>query len=102
MTCSRVVKTEGKYYCEDSDAKLEGNKCIKIVKGDIKGYTCPTDYNLNGDKCTKETTVTVDANVTTENSTSYKYTWSEKSYLEGWEFTGKTKTQTKSYTAGQK
>ncbi len=102
MTCSKVVKESGKYYCEDADAKLDGTKCIKTVKGGIKGYTCPEGYTLEGDKCTKKSTITVDANATTETKTSYKYTWSEKSYLEGWEFTGKTKTETKHYTAGQK
>ena len=101
MTCTKVIKGEG-YYCEDADAKLEGTKCIKTVKGELKGYTCPEGYTLDGDKCTKQSTITIDANASTETNTSYKYTWSEKSYLEGWEFTGKTKTQTKSYTAGQK
>jgi len=100
--CSKVLKGENKYYCEDADAKLDGTKCIKTVKGTIKDYTCPEGYTKNGTKCTKQTTVTIDATVSTSTSTSYKYKWSEKSELEGWEFTGKTKTQTKNYSAGQK
>lgn len=100
--CSKVVQGENIYYCEDAAAKLEGTKCIKTIRGTIKNYTCPTGYTLNGTKCTKKTTVTIDATVSTKTSTSYKYKWSEKSELDGWEFTGKTKTQTKNYSAGQK
>jgi len=100
--CSKVLKGENKYYCEDAGATLNGTKCIKTVKGDIKEYTCPTGYTLNGTKCTKQTTITIDATVSTTTSTSYRYKWSEKSKLDGWEFTGKTKTETKYYSAGQK
>ena len=100
--CSKVVQGENQYYCEDASAKLDGTKCIKTVKGTIREYTCPTDYTLNGTTCTKQTTVTIDATVSTSTSTSYKYKWSEQSELAGWEFTGKTKTQTKNYSAGQK
>lgn len=102
LKCTKTVKGENKYYCEDADAVLDGTKCIKTIKGGIKNYTCPNGYTLSGEKCIKQTTVTIDANVTTQKSTSYKYTWSEKKYLEGWTFTGKTKTSTKTYTAGQK
>ena len=102
MKCTKTVKGENKYYCEDSDAVLNGTKCIKTVKGDIKNYTCPNGYTLSGEKCIKQTTVTIDATVSTKKSTSYQYKWSEKSYLEGWTFTGKTKTSTKTYTAGQR
>ena len=102
MKCFKTMNGTETYYCEDADAKLEGKQCIKTVKGEITNYTCPTDYILNDKKCTKQTTVIIDATVSTTTSTSYKYIWSESSSLEGWEFTGKTKTQIKSYTAGQK
>ena len=100
--CSKVIKTEGELYCEDANATLVGNKCVKTVKGEITGYTCPTDYTLNGDKCIKTTLITIDATVSTQTSTSYKYMWSTKKYVEGWEFTGKTKTESQTYTAFQK
>ncbi|HAB67019.1 MAG TPA: hypothetical protein DCE23_06585 [Firmicutes bacterium] len=102
MKCTKVEKVQGTYYCEDKDAKLEGNKCTKTIKGTIKNYTCPEGYTLDGTKCTKQTTEVIDATVDTQTSTSYQYKWSESSYLEGWEFTGKTKTVSKTYTAGQK
>ena len=100
--CSKVIRTEGEYYCEDSAATLVGNKCIKTEKGDITGYTCPEDYILQGTKCTKTSVVTIDATVSTETTTSYKYMWSTSKYVAGWEFTGKTKTESSSYTAFQK
>ena len=100
--CYKVEHITG-YYCEDADAKLtEDHKCVKTVKGYIDYYTCPSDYTLSGTKCTKNSIVTIDATVSTKTSTSYKYTWSKNSYLAGWEFTGKTKVKTQTYSAGQK
>ncbi|MGN1338564.1 MAG: hypothetical protein ACI4WW_08850 [Candidatus Coprovivens sp.] len=100
--CSKVIRTEGTYYCEDAEATLVGNKCVKTVKGEISYYTCPEDYTLNGTTCSKSTVVTIDATVSTVTTTSYKYMWSTKQYVEGWEFTGKTKTERSTYTAFQK
>ena len=102
MTCSKTVTREGIYYCEDSSAILSGDKCIKNVDGTITGYTCPEGYQQESAYCTKDTTETIGATCTKKTTTSYKYIWSEKSYLEGWEFTGRTKTVTKNYTAGQR
>ena len=100
--CYNYIRTHGNYYCDDVNAVLSGTKCIKTVRGDITGYTCPYGYSQNGSKCTKYTNDVVNATATTSTNTSYKYTWSEKSYLEGWTATGKTKTKTNTYTAGQK
>ena len=96
------ISNVNKYYCENPNAKLEGTKCITTVPGSIAYYTCPTDYTINGTKCTKNSTVTIDATPTKKESTSYKYTWSQQSYLAGWTFTGKTKVVEEKYTAGQK
>ncbi len=100
--CSKVETIQG-YYCEDKDATLTSDhKCVKTVKGYIDYYTCPSGYTLNGTKCTKKSVVTIDATKKTKKHTSYKYTWSKSSYLEGWEFTGKTKVKSQTYYAGQK
>ena len=92
------------YNCDKygSEYKVSGTKCIKRIEGEIIGYTCPEGYTLSGTKCTKQSSETIPATVTKQTATSYKYIWSECSYLEGWEFTGKTKVVTKNYTAGQK
>ena len=102
IVCSKLVNKEGIYYCEDASAILNGDKCLKNVDGQITGYTCPDGYDLNGKLCTKDTTEVIDAIASTKTTTSYKYMWSEKSYVECWEFTGRTKTITKNYTAGQR
>ena len=101
-TCYKTVQKEGIYYCEDASAVLSGDKCIKNIEGQITGYRCPTGYNQEGAYCTKNTTETTGMVCTQKTTTSYKYIWSEKSYYEGWEFTGRTKTITKNYTAGQR
>jgi hypothetical protein len=102
--CYKYTKTNGNYYCEDADAELDlvNKTCTTVTKGGITGYTCPTGYTQNNDKCTKYSNIVIDATVSTSTYTSYEYTWSEKSYLEGWVATGATKTQTKTYNAGQK
>lgn len=100
--CYKNVTVYGNYYCDDVNAVLSGTKCIKTVRGDFSHYTCPYGYSLSGSKCTKYSNDVISATPTTTTNTTYKYTWSEKSYLEGWTATGKTKTQTKTYTAGQK
>lgn len=100
--CSLEKKGTETYYCEDAEATLVGNKCTKTVKGNINGYTCPdSSYTLNGTKCIKKNVVTIDAIENEKTTVSYKYKWSQSSSIEGWEFTGKTKTETKDYTAGQ-
>ena len=100
--CSKVEIIDG-YYCEDKEATLTADhKCVKTVKGEIDYYTCPEGYKLEGTKCTKNNVITIDATASTETSTTYQYKWSEKSYLEGWTFTGQTKVVTKTYKAGQK
>ena len=102
--CQRKVKDDDKYYCEDANAVFnEKNKtCTSTIKGEQNGYTCPTDYILQGDKCIKKSISTIDATVETKTNTTYKYTWSRKSKLDGWEFTGKTKTKWVTYNAGQR
>lgn len=97
--CYIIKQGTKKYYCEDINATLKGNKCIKVVKGDIIGYTCPSGYNQNGNKCTKISTETIDATATTSTKKSYKYTWSTSTVLEGWEFTGNTKVVTNKSTS---
>ena len=99
--CYKEEKITG-YYCEDSQATLTSdNKCVKTVKGSIINYTCPSGYTLSGTKCTKKSSITIDATKNTKTNTSYKYKWSKSSYLDGWTFTGKTKTVYETYTAGQ-
>lgn len=87
--CYKKVTSNSSYYCKNGNATLKDGKCYVTVKT-ISGYTCPNGYSLNGTKCVKGSTTTI--NATLNNGTSYKYTWSKQSYLEGWTPTGKTRT----------
>ena len=100
--CSKTVTSGTNYYCEEAGAILNGTKCTRVIGGSVIGYTCPAGYKQNDQTCTKDSVETINATVYKQTSTSYKYIWSEKSYLDGWEFTGKTKTVTRNYTAGQR
>ena len=94
IKCYKTVAGKTTYYCEDSAAKLgEDNKCHKTVKGEIKEYTCPEGYAINDKKCYKTTDETIDANKETTEA-KYDYIWSNNSTLDGWEFTGNTRTIT--------
>lgn len=51
--CYKVIKSDDKYYCEDKDAKLDGNKCYK----QIKKTSCDNGYQLTSDNmCTYKIT----------------------------------------------
>lgn len=91
LKCSKQVTGSSTYYCEDANARLDGNKCHVTIKGSISGYTCPAGYTRNGTKCSKTNTIIIDATASTSTSKSYKYTWSNSQTLDGWIATGKTR-----------
>ena len=91
ITCSKKVTSNSSYYCKNGSATLKDGKCYYTTKS-ISGYTCPNGYSLSGTKCIKGSTNVINATVSGNNGTSYKYTWSKQSYLEGWIPTGKTRT----------
>ena len=93
LKCYQIKYGEKQYYCENANAILQGKKCIITVPGSISYYTCPSnEYELQGSKCIKKSKEYIDATKSTSQSSSYKYIWSTQKYLEGWTFTGKTKT----------
>lgn len=96
-TCYKKVTSNSTYYCKDANATLKDGKCYLTVKT-ISGYTCPSGYSLNGTKCTKNTATTINATINSSNGTSYRYTWSKQTYLDGWIATGKTRTVAKTIT----
>lgn len=92
IKCSKYIESEATYYCENADEKLIDDMCEKTIKGALKGYDCPTGYTLNNDKCIKRTTITIKPNEITNSNTTYEYKWSDKTSLDGWTPTGKTRT----------
>ena len=94
IKCYKNITGKTSYYCEDPLSKLGAdNKCHKNVKGEVKGYVCPEGYALKDQKCYKTTNEEVDAKEETTEA-KYDYTWNNNETLEGWEFTGNTRTIT--------
>ena len=90
--CSKTIKSEVTYYCENADEVLIDDKCKKIIKGALKGYECPSGYILNNKECVLKTLECGELEAVEETYTTYEYKWSTETSLEGWTRTGKTKT----------
>ena len=90
-TCTKEVKSSTTYYCENENETLVDDKCRKVVKGGLRGYTCPVGYITDKDKCVKKTLDCADLQEITNTTTTYEYTWSSESSLDGWTQTGKTR-----------
>lgn len=88
-SCCQTEKTDDKYYCEDTSAILEGNKCLTTVPAHIVGYKCPDGYTKKDNSCYK--TVTKKVRATNKTVVRYQYKWSSFKSLYGWTRTGKTR-----------
>lgn len=89
-SCYKKVTSSASYYCKNGNATLKDDKCYVTVKA-VSGYSCPSGYTLNGSKCIKASSTSINATAKSNSGTSYKYTWSKQSYLDGWIATGKTR-----------
>ncbi len=90
-----------KYYTCDAGYGLSGNVCYKTTSESTKpikntAYTCKSGYTKVGlgssSKCTTGVTSTINATKSTKTVTKYKYQWSTKTSIAGWERTGQTRT----------
>ena len=91
-TCYKETTTAAYYYCEQSDAVLEGTRCITPEKTEFIAYSCPSGYSLEGNICYRETSR--DRILATENDIAASTTetiWSKEKEVEGWTWTGNTK-----------
>ena len=92
LICYKETTSEAYYYCEKSDATLQGDRCITPAKTEFVSYSCPSGYTLEGNTCYKENSR--DRILATENETSTQETetiWSQEKEVEGWTWTGNTK-----------
>ena len=96
--CTKTVKSNDTYYCEDAKSILVGKSCYTTTKGALKGYTCPDNYILNNDKCVKKTTTCTKPEEVTNTNTTFEYKWSKETSLDGWTLTGKTRNSNSSQT----
>ena len=90
--CYKKTTTESYYYCSNSEATLDGTRCIIPSKTEFISYRCPNGYDLSGNQCIK-TNVT-NRILATENDTTTateETIWSKTKDLEGWTWTGNTK-----------
>lgn len=90
--CYKKTTTEGYYYCKNSEATLEDDKCILEAKTELIGYKCPSGYDLNNDKCVKVLSGDkIKATKTNDPDINVTYKWSDKKSESGWTWTGETK-----------
>lgn len=90
--CYKKTSTDSYYYCSNSQATLNGTRCIISEKTTFLGYVCPSGYDLSGNQCIK--TDNVERILATENehtTSSEEVIWSKEKELEGWTWTGNTK-----------
>lgn len=87
------------YYC-DNGYTLSNNKCVKNNTEKINAtknteYFCKSGYKPIGEgantKCTIGSSHTIDATLSNQNITKYRYKWSTETSIPGWERTGKTR-----------
>ncbi len=92
-TCRKKIQTQGYYTCEDENATLQNDRCITKSQTIFKKYKCPSGYELSGNVCYKYTdSQTINATEIKGKVISEETIWSATKTLEGWTFTGKTKT----------
>lgn len=90
--CYKKTTTESYYYCSNSEATLDGTRCIIPSKTKFIAYRCPNGYDLSGNQCIK--TDVTERILATENDTTTateETIWSKTKDLEGWTWTGNTK-----------
>ena len=92
LKCYKVTKGTYYYSCKAYNGyTLKGTKCYKTVESDDYTLKCAEGYKLEGKVCNKYKTETVKATAKKSTYKYYKYQWSEKTSIYGWEKTGKTK-----------
>ncbi len=92
LKCYKVTSGKKYYECTDSTYTLNGEVCNKKVTGTSTELKCDSGYSLVDNTCILYATEEKNASTSTSTTSSYKYTWSDKTSLFGWTKTGKTRT----------
>lgn len=90
--CYKKTSTDSYYYCTNTNAQLDGTRCIVPEETTFMGYSCPSGYDLVGNQCI--TNQAVDRILATQTASQSKRTetiWSRYKQVNGWTFTGNTK-----------
>jgi len=92
--CYKRTTTDSYYYCANSKAQLSGTRCIIPATTSFVSYQCPSGYSLKGDKCYRtkkgDTILATENDITTDRTETI---WSKEKEVEGWTWTGNTKTE---------
>ncbi len=90
--CYRKTATEAYYYCTNSKATLNGDRCIVPSVTKVISFRCPSGYKKSGNQCVKSSNSKDRIKATKKEATSTtEKIWSKEKEMDGWTWTGNTK-----------
>ncbi len=90
--CYKKTTTEAYYYCTNSKATLNGDRCIVPSVTKIISLRCPSGYKKSGNQCVKSSNSKDRIKATKKEATSTtEKIWSKEKEMDGWTWTGNTK-----------
>lgn len=90
-SCYKKTSQNSYYYCSNTNATLNGTRCVVPSSTTFLGYSCPIGYEKNGNQCIKESQDKILATKSSSTSTSEEVIWSKTKELDGWVWTGNSK-----------
>ena len=90
--CYKKTTTEAYYYCTNSKATLNGDRCIVPSVTKVISLRCPSGYKKSGNQCVKSSSSKERIKATKKEATSTtEKIWSKEKEMDGWTWTGNTK-----------
>ncbi len=90
--CYKKTTTEAYYYCTNSKATLNGDRCIVPSVTKVISLRCPSGYKKSGNQCVKSSSSKDRIKATKKEATSTtEKIWSKEKEMDGWTWTGNTK-----------
>lgn len=90
--CYKKTKREAYYYCANTSATLQNDRCITPSTTKFVSYRCPSGYKLSGNQCLKSLSSKERIEATkTEGTSKTETIWNKDKELDGWTWTGNTK-----------
>lgn len=90
--CYKKTTTEAYYYCTNSKATLNGDRCIVPSVTKVISLRCPSGYKKSGNQCVKSSNSKDRIKATKKEATSTtEKIWSKEKEMDGWTWTGNTK-----------
>lgn len=90
--CYKKTTTEAYYYCTNSKATLNGDRCIVPSVTKVISLRCPSGYKKSGNQCVKSSNSKDRIKATKKEATSTtEKIWSKEKEMDGWTWTGNIK-----------